>query len=123
MGCVAGMTWVGAGGVGRADMSCPGGGGGGGVAGMLCTGCGGGGGVGMVWSCANTEPASIIEPAVTRAIKGVRDFIVMTPCQNAWLVNGCARWGRDGMRVALHVLRAVDQTNKTRLNAASIKAS
>jgi len=79
--CVVGIGATGAGGSG----------GDGGVAGMGLAGIGGGGGGCMLWSCASSEPASVIEPMVRSARKGLRDFIVVTPCQNAWLVDGCAR--------------------------------
>lgn len=80
-GMDAGMTADGADGVGAA----------GGAGGMGAAGAGGGGGTGGIdWSCASSAPENTSEPATNVAISGWRTFIIVTPCQNAWLVNGCA---------------------------------
>lgn len=80
-------------------------GGGGGVGGMFD--CGEAGGIGAVgggvsvgleggvggWFCASKAPDTSSEPAARADNKGLRGFIIDTPCQNAGARIQANRWG------------------------------
>jgi len=125
---VAGMLDLGAAGADGGGGACVAGigaagaeGGGGGVAGIGAAGAGGGGGgaVCMPWSWASSEPATVIELAARSARRVLRDFIVVTPCQNAWPVDGCARSSERGditLRTAPRWSPSYQRPDKCRLN-------